>query len=252
STTPTVQDLRDPELNGAIARKLAKIHSMKMPISKVPLFLEFYAEILLSIDLAKNIDDLNPKNQEFVKRVFEFPFKEEVEWFTSIIPKIQSRVVFSHNDLYSNNILLKKRFDSIYERPLIIDYEMSGYFYRGYDIACYLKMKNFDIDRNGDQVKIIYIENEREEEDKKHFLTEYLQEWLKVSSQIDANLDNIEQLEKEAVFFSLLKDIMFIGEARLFINFFDESKLFSTNTPHIPDYFNNKRKVLQRYGLLET
>jgi len=48
-----------------------------------------------------------------------------------ILPKTPESVVFSHNDLHSQNILLLNKVESL----IFIDYEYAGFNYRGYDIA---------------------------------------------------------------------------------------------------------------------
>ena len=57
--------------------------------------------------------------------------EDEVNFLLENLPKSKDSVVFSHNDLHSQNILLLEKSNKL----VFIDYEYSSYNYRGYDIA---------------------------------------------------------------------------------------------------------------------
>lgn len=66
--------------------------------------------------------------------------EEEVEFLRDILPK--DDIVFSHNDLLANNILLIPPVSYLhlfqnFDKVMFIDFEYSSYNFRGFDIANY-------------------------------------------------------------------------------------------------------------------
>lgn len=66
--------------------------------------------------------------------------EEEVEFLRDILPK--DDIVFSHNDLLANNILLIPPVMYLFifqnfDKVMFIDFEYSSYNFRGFDIANY-------------------------------------------------------------------------------------------------------------------
>jgi ethanolamine kinase len=82
--------------------------------------------------------DLVPEsynNEEKDKKIRQLgglcKLKKELKNLKNSLSKINSPIVFTHNDLLSGNVIFNEKNDSIY----FIDFEYSGYNYRGYDIA---------------------------------------------------------------------------------------------------------------------
>ncbi|KAL1140640.1 hypothetical protein AAG570_000570 [Ranatra chinensis] len=89
-------EMSDPKMNMLVAEKMAAIHTMNVPISKEPQWLW-------------NTIDRNH------------------------LAKVNSPVVFCHNDLQEGNILLRE--DTAEPSLVIIDFEYCSYNYRGFDLA---------------------------------------------------------------------------------------------------------------------
>lgn len=53
----------------------------------------------------------------------------------TFLPKINSPVVFAHNDLQEGNILIRPEFESVEDKLALIDFEYCSYNYRGFDLA---------------------------------------------------------------------------------------------------------------------
>jgi len=64
--------------------------------------------------------------------------EDEKKFIKSILPKDEP--VFSHNDLLSGNVLVRKDNNQI----ILIDYEYAAYNFRGYDIGNMFKESTFD------------------------------------------------------------------------------------------------------------
>jgi len=87
-----------------------------------------------------NQSRLHSWGKEIVRRYSDPYKKREISFLKTILPKKAESVVFSHNDLHSENILnLTKS-----KRLLLIDFEYSDYNYRGYDIANFFNEMLFE------------------------------------------------------------------------------------------------------------
>jgi len=124
----TVGELKDPIISAIIARKLANVHSLNVPINKEPtwLFNTMYEwlEKVRSLDVdqlyenekllkskkssnkQKNQNKNNPFNYEAAKFLVKFDFEHEIEWLKEFLKQCESPVVFAHNDAQEGNILI--------------------------------------------------------------------------------------------------------------------------------------------------
>ncbi len=59
----------------------------------------------------------------------------EIEWLKSTLAKISSPVVFCHGDLTNSNMIVESDEDGVITKVSIIDFDYSGYDYRGFDIG---------------------------------------------------------------------------------------------------------------------
>lgn len=143
ATSLTCDELMNHEISSIIARKLALVHSLDVPIDKSNTWLkERYYEWLEFI----NEQEKPPKFSEgtrqstidIANQLLTIDFEQETKFLLDVIEKTQSPTVFSHNDLHQGNILLakysKRRLTSE-ERVVFIDFEYCSYNYRAYDIA---------------------------------------------------------------------------------------------------------------------
>ncbi|CAO3609509.1 unnamed protein product [Cunninghamella echinulata] len=136
SVTLNHHDIRDPVISTQIAQCLARQHSI-VNIYQPPHDQE--------LEVWKNIDKwyqlvlvllpkISEKDQERAKILDMFDFKQlgkEIDDCKNILEKVDSPIVFGHNDLQYGNIL--KRDDT--GDLVLVDFEYSGYNTRGFDLA---------------------------------------------------------------------------------------------------------------------
>ncbi|KAF8796491.1 choline/ethanolamine kinase-like [Argiope bruennichi] len=113
-----------------IARKLAKIHALDVPIKKTPDF--------FPVNMKKWLADVENDSKEKKNKIFEHSdmYNEEINWLSEEMKKSNSPVVYCHNDLQGGNILLREDSPSDEEpKIMLIDFEFGAYNYRGFDLA---------------------------------------------------------------------------------------------------------------------
>jgi len=144
STPISVKDwCQDPGVNKSVAKLVAEYHSQDFPLDRNPWNLPkimdtCYAKYLTQKDKVKEM--VKPEDYEAAKDFFEFDVITERDWMKRVLPLINSRVVFSHTDVNRGNHLIRDSDKKI----VLIDYEFSGYNYRGFEAGNYFCMKMFD------------------------------------------------------------------------------------------------------------
>ncbi|XP_037702144.1 choline/ethanolamine kinase isoform X2 [Choloepus didactylus] len=123
------RELREPVLSAAIATKMAQFHGMEMPFTKEPHWLFGTMERYL-----KQIQDLPPSGLPQVNLLEMYGLKEEMGNLRKLLDCTPSPVVFCHNDIQEGNILLLSEAGSA-DSLMLVDFEYSGYNYRGFDIG---------------------------------------------------------------------------------------------------------------------
>ncbi|XP_066959983.1 choline/ethanolamine kinase isoform X3 [Macrobrachium rosenbergii] len=131
------EELGDRELSPLIASKMARIHALNVPISKEPSWLWNTMEKWLKSgqELFSKKPNIDGIPEHILDRVKKFNYRKEIDYLRKIIAKVQSPVVFSHNDMQEGNILLNTQGKTPDDRLSIIDFEYCSYNYRGFDIA---------------------------------------------------------------------------------------------------------------------
>lgn len=79
--------------------------------------------------------DGSPSRSSILEKLRQFKYEEEMAFIHRLVTKIQSPVVFAHNDMQEGNILLRTSPGKIADRISLIDFEYCSYNYRGYDLA---------------------------------------------------------------------------------------------------------------------
>lgn len=113
-----------------IAREMAKIHALDVPVRKTS---DFWPR-----HLKKFLKDVENVIAERSKDPFELGdwYREEFKWLFEEVKKTKSPLVYCHNDLQGGNILLRKDSPSKEDyRLMLIDFEFGAYNYRGFDLA---------------------------------------------------------------------------------------------------------------------
>lgn len=144
----TCEELKDPTLSGIIARKMANVHTLDVPINKAPTWLfetmESWLEAIRSEE-PSSCDMRDFRKRETIKELLDFDFESELNWLKDFLKQCKSPVVFCHNDMQEGNILLPditaakkpitKKQAYTDDRVVLIDFEYCSYNYRGFDVA---------------------------------------------------------------------------------------------------------------------
>ncbi|XP_042899158.1 choline/ethanolamine kinase [Parasteatoda tepidariorum] len=112
------------------ARMLAKIHTLDVPVRKVP--------DLWGTQINKWLHDVEKDAIKRNKGKFSLSqfYREEIQWLTKEMENSNSPTAYCHNDLLGGNILLREDSKNKLDPDIVfIDFEFGGYNYRAYDIA---------------------------------------------------------------------------------------------------------------------
>ena len=203
--------LKNDDVMTAMASKLAKMHSLEMPLNKNPKDLidiartkitqhwEHFKEIVRE----KELPEGSPKEfKELAESCYSFDWMKLIDWFEEKLPAIRSRSVFSHNDMNHANFLVfpNKSGD---DKVTFLDFECAGYNHRGADIGHHFRHRQVNIPKvskeegNMSNVEVAYPS----EEERRVFIREYLRVAMKSYNPIDEDIDNEDHLLLEAEFY---------------------------------------------------
>jgi thiamine kinase-like enzyme len=132
----SARDQKNPSLVIELGQKLAKIHSLKPPINRtINWFFVTFTEKHINSYKTDSINDLIKENE--LKYFIENDFEIEFKFLKKLVLKIDSPIVFSHNDFGFNNILVKDYDETKYtnDRIVLSDFEFSSYCFRGRDFG---------------------------------------------------------------------------------------------------------------------
>lgn len=148
-----------------------------------------YFEKRFTDDFYKNFDrccDLKDTYSEgetqFIKEIKYLSSPEEVEFIKSVISK--GKLVFSHNDIWVGNLLVIDETSD----PMLIDYELMGYNFIGYDIGKLILETVFHRPKSPDPYWEVRKEDMPSEEDILDFARYYL---------IASKCDSLSRQDKE-------------------------------------------------------
>lgn len=106
------RELADPIISCIIARKLANVHCLDVPINKEPTWLFDNMYDWLATFRHLEPYELREEQQKVrfnasaARILLRFPFEKEIEWLRKFLKSAKSPVVFSHNDMQEGNILI--------------------------------------------------------------------------------------------------------------------------------------------------
>jgi len=193
----TPSQLNEPFNRRQIAKSIADLHKVQLPeLDKTPCFLKTLEEK----DLIKMVQekvaktDYTPIETDVLNEILSLLDEKEISFLKGILPTSAESVVFSHNDLHAQNVLVLKK----NQKLLLIDYEYSNYNYRGYDIANFFNESVFDY--NSD-VHPYYLSDETKfpsDDEMREFIQYYLLffKFNLKSSEVDAILKDQDVLNQ--------------------------------------------------------
>lgn len=181
-------ELTDKSISATIAAKLAAIHKLDVKCldKKSNWLIDNYTqlnEFIVKTTSKSLLDELKisrESSRQIADQLIGINFKPEIEFLDSLFNESKSPMVFSHNDLHQNNIILLTKTeeeagdDNLQDRVVLIDFEYCSYNYRPFDLANHLMEWCFDY--NGDDYPYFNASFERfpSELQQKQFIVQYL------------------------------------------------------------------------------
>jgi thiamine kinase-like enzyme len=207
-----------------LAQKLAKFHSIKMPIPKdnSKIWLKRICEYWFEDNLKQSLT--NGKLFEIIRSqnidtFMKFDFGAELLWIKKAILASNSPIVFSHCDFNRENILIRENSNNNNPEIFLIDFDLSSFNYRGIDIGRYFSSW-------GHEDPMFGFGEYPTDEQMSVFVCAYINENIKLlgNSYSELEINSKENIIKEAKLFTLmcyLIDVLFC----LYMSATDESKL---------------------------
>ncbi|KAL6428427.1 hypothetical protein ACFW04_008599 [Cataglyphis niger] len=130
--TLTVETIRDPRVYPLIARRMAEMHCLKPENGPEPkrAFIWEKTKKFMQIMPKRFSDPLKQAKFEMLISPY-MVLEEEYHLLENTLSKINSPVVYAHNDLLLGNVLYNKEQENV----VFIDYEYTAFNYQAFDIA---------------------------------------------------------------------------------------------------------------------
>eukprot|EP00795_Rhopilema_esculentum_P011660 gene11660-21908_t len=195
------KELGNRHLSQCIAAKLARYHSMQLPLNKEPSWIWESMETWISVAEASTFDD--PKDKEIMEKLNIKSLTEEYLKLKSFLIDTNSEVVFCHNDAQEGNILLIE--ENGKQDVLLIDYEYSSYNYRGFEFGNHFCEWMYDYSNNNYPKFFLRVEDYPTKDQQRIFISAYLRssKQLRGDADIEPTEEEIEQGLCEANRFAL-------------------------------------------------
>ncbi|KAJ6218794.1 hypothetical protein RDWZM_004606, partial [Blomia tropicalis] len=207
------KELKELKYAAIIARKLATVHHLNVPINKDPTWLYDTLKRWL-----KQVRDYKhecvEKIPQLEKELLEFDFEGEFDYLTKLFSLCGSPIVFAHNDLQEGNILLPsgditncvqmnntKSLELLDDHIVFIDFEFCAYNYRGFDLGNHFCERMFDYSNPEWPHYYADLNEYPDDEAKLYFIREYLKQSNEIKEAEE--MDTEDHLLKEAEFYAL-------------------------------------------------
>lgn len=213
------KELKDLNYSAIIARKLATVHHLNVPINKDPTWLIDTIQRWLA--QVRNYKHDNPENVCQLERdLLQFDFEGQLEYLTNVLGLCESPIVFCHNDLQEGNILLPadiassgqllgaKAAQNLDDHIVFIDFEFCAYNYRGFDLGNHFCERMFDYSNPEWPHYYAYMEEYPDDDAKRLFISEYLKQSREIK--VDELLDTEEHVLREVDFYTLASHFLWI------------------------------------------
>ena len=257
--TLTPEEAFTPEFSRDIAKAYARFHSLKLPLKRDD------QSILMETELALNSCKKETKNFlasgklqdaeliESFNRLFEFSMDDEILWLYCLLKKTKHRTVLCTMDPNYLNRLVRnqKPSDPNATRVVLIDFDLSKYADRGYDLAGHFVNRMFCW--SGKDTKVSGAEYPSEEE-RVAFLSAYLEEAEELFDDFDRNsLDSLENLIQETDVYAMFFSIALISFGFFLYSMIEkEPKMGTFIDPVLVLYRQLKQEFCSKYTQLVT
>lgn len=201
-------ELTDDEISAVVARKIAAIHKLNVQslarkcdwlINKYNQYNDFL-EKTVKRGVPKFSEHTLVLTKDIALFMIEIDFKPEIEYMSALFENSRAPLVFSHNDLHQNNILLKEsdKDQNLYDRIVLIDFEYCSYNYRSFDIANHLSEWCFDYSTEEYPYFSYSAERFPTEENQRRFLANYVNELSDIDFERGKETSNSDEEKLDA------------------------------------------------------
>lgn len=204
----TCSELKDPDISAVIARKLARVHTLEVPINKEPTWM--FDKMQRWLDYARNnicVEKLEREKRFLADQLLTQNFEAEIEWLKTFLLKAQSPILFCHNDLQQGNILFPDGPKGCEDKLVFIDFEYCSYNYRGFDIANHFCEWCYDYTEPTFPHFTSKYEDYPSFDQQRHFVRAYLDN-MDPNRDTIGNEDNEEHILNEATAFTLASHML--------------------------------------------
>lgn len=250
---PTLDEINSLPVNLLLMKKLAAIHSMKdMPNAAEPgkamFVFDTFHKYLADMETANQTrSPVEPGDREAYEFIRSVDLHQESAWLQQMFPSIASRIVFSHNDMYKNNILLVPDANNNLsdDNMLVIDYEYASSNYRWADLAIHITEMSFQsYDAERDQLIIPHADASFVQA----ILRCYLDEWRTLNKEsVDEQLDTLPHLMHELEFGEL---IIYLARVLFFCGYvgrnYGPMQSWKYTRVRLQEYLRAKQQFLQK------
>ena len=237
----------DAEIRRQVAKSLAKLHSINLPLPRPEHEAIHIIRALLvgwyqvREEYARSNGVL--RNGLNVDRIVKYDFAKDVEWLNMLLTGVPQRIVLRHSDTQFSNILIRKQSsDSMktgQSSVVIIDFDTANYNNRGKDFGLLFAQQVCDF-----QTEIKHLEQFPSREQCMSFLREYQTEVKKLGFIHDfdpSGQDSLEHLYLEALIGAVESVLGFLlGFLKYYIEFeLDnaENNVMNRNTCRMFDWY---------------
>lgn len=194
-------EVNNKHIRRGVAKSLAKLHKAKIEgLDENPMLLKVLEERTLTkvVEEKAAKDIYSTVEQKWLNEILSLTSDDEIYFLKEILPRGRNSIVFSHNDLHSQNILLEEKSQKI----MLIDYEYSCYNYRGYDIANFFNEST--IDYNNPEYPYYHLDLGKYPSD--YDLIDFIKYYLFFFKFEESNFDEILALNDDDYFKQIIKD----------------------------------------------
>lgn len=199
------KDLEDEGLLKSVAKCLARMHSLDLPVGKEP---KDALEIswILTKDFEANVRaNVTKDHLSRFGDLFTFDYKSQIEWLRKIRPQVPTRTVLGHHDVNRSNLMVREKDRKVF----LLDIEFSSWGYRGADLGSFFNNFMFDntnmVDFRSHSAMTYPSETRR-----RTFIGHYLDEIAHLHPyELNASNDSIDAVFFESDYYSLVYAILF-------------------------------------------
>lgn len=199
--TLMTKDLHDQALSRHIAKQMAIYHKLEMPVKKEPTCIMSRLELYFETAMHMQFDDKH--KTELLNMLRQYDLEHELKYIKKLVTDTASPVVFCHNDVQEGNLL---HADNVSNPVQMIDFEYSGYNYRGFDLGNHFCEWAYDYAHSEWPFYSYKIEDYPTKEQQVNFVQSYIREYFSTNtshSQYDEKWQ-VNFMVKEANRFALL------------------------------------------------